>query len=146
MSAAVSAVLLLAAVGAILFLLRRGETRRRDTAGPAGHTEYRTDLAIDECMDRMNARTPEDEFDYTFARERDGSWLLHLTLHRPSQQPLDTLYLVRMDPGKRTVITLIFIREAFGYNEPAFPPELLDAFFEKKVAGERHSYAAQAPQ
>ena len=63
--------------------------------------------------------------------------MLHLTLHQPTQQPLDTLYTLRLDPGKQTVVTLIFIREAFGYKEPLFPPEMLDAFMTQKLDAHR---------
>ena len=70
-----------------------------------------------------------DEFLYECRREKDGGFLLHLTLHQPTQQPLDTLYSLRLDPGRQTVVTLIFIREAFGYKEPLFPQEMLDQFY-----------------
>jgi len=70
-------------------------------------------------------------------RENDGSFLLHLTLHQPSQQPLDTLYTLRLDPGRQTVVTLIFIREAFGYKEPLFPPAMLDEFMLQKLDAHR---------
>ena len=35
------------------------------------------------------------------AGKKDGGFLLHLTLHQPTQQPLDTLYTLRLDPGVR---------------------------------------------
>ena len=63
--------------------------------------------------------------------------LLHLTLHQPTQQPLDTLYTLRLDPGRQTVVTLIFIREAFGYKEPLFPQEMLDEFMAQKLDAHR---------
>ena len=53
-------------------------------------------------------------------RENDGGFTLHLTLHQPTQQPLDTLYTLRLDPGRQTVVTLIFIREAFGYKAVSY--------------------------
>ena len=74
---------------------------------------------------------------YECRRENDGSFLLHLTLHQPSQQPLDTLYTLRLDPGRQTVVTLIFIREAFGYKEPLFPPAMLDEFMLQKLDAHR---------
>ena len=51
--------------------------------------------------------------------------------------PLDTLYTLRLDPGRQTVVTLIFIREAFGYKEPLFQPEMLDAFMLGKLDAHR---------
>ena len=50
-----------------------------------------------------------------------------------TNQPLDTLYSLRLDSGKQTIVTLIFLREAFGYGEPVFPRELLDQFLLEKL-------------
>jgi len=105
--------------------------------GPAGLSEFRTGLALDECFDRLDTRSDTDLFAYECRRENDGSFLLHLTLHQPSQQPLDTLYTLRLDPGRQTVVTLIFIREAFGYKEPLFPPAMLDEFMLQKLDAHR---------
>ena len=119
MNAVVSVCLLACALGIIVYLLSRRETTRRSQYGPAGLSEFRTGLALDECFDRLD------------------SFLLHLTLHQPSQQPLDTLYTLRLDPGRQTVVTLIFIREAFGYKEPLFPPAMLDEFMLQKLDAHR---------
>ena len=123
MNAVVSIVLLAVVLGVIVFLLSRRENSRRSQYGPAGLSEFRTDLALDECFDRLDEHNDSDVFVYDCRRERDGGFLLHLTLHQPTQQPLDTLYTLRLDPGRQTVVTLIFIREAFGYKEPLFPQE-----------------------
>ena len=80
---------------------------------------------------------PDDLFAYECRRENDGGFTLHLTLHQPTQQPLDTLYTLRLDPGRQTVVTLIFIREAFGYKEPLFQPEMLDEFMLGKLDARR---------
>ena len=130
MNAAVSIVLLAAVLGVIVFLLSRRENTRRSQYGPAGLSEFRTDLPLDEHRDA-------DEFVYECRREKDGGFLLHLTLHQPTQQPLDTLYTLRLDPGRQTVVTLIFIREAFGYKEPLFPQEMLDHFMQQKLDAHR---------
>ena len=50
---------------------------------------------------------------------------------------MDTLYTLRLDPGRETVATLFFIREAFGYKEPLFPQEMLDAFMLQKLEARR---------
>ena len=121
----------------MVYALRRQERRRREAPGPAGMSEYRTDLPIDECMDRLRAHSEADAFQYTCERQPDGGYLLHLTLHQPTQQPLDTLYTLRLDPGRQTVVTLIFIREAFGYKEPLFPQEMLDTFLQQKLDAHR---------
>ena len=116
MNAVVSIVLLAAVLGVIVFLLSRRENGRRSQYGPAGLS---------------------DVFVYDCRWERDGGFLLHLTLHQPTQQPLDTLYTLRLDPGRQTVVTLIFIREAFGYKEPLFPQEMLDEFMAQKLDAHR---------
>ena len=83
-------------------------------------------------------------FAYECRRENDGGFLLHLTLHQPTQQPLDTLYTLRLDPGRQTVVTLIFIREAFGYKEPLFPPAMLDEFMAAQVRRPPHKIISAA--
>ena len=50
---------------------------------------------------------------------------------------MDTLYTLRLDPGNQTVVTLFFIREAFGSPEPVFPPEMLDEFMAQKLEAHR---------
>ena len=137
MNAVVSVCLLACALGIIVYLLSRRETGRRSQYGPSGLSEFRTDLALDECFDRLDAHSDTDLFAYECRRENDGGFLLHLTLHQPSQQPLDTLYTLRLDPGRQTVVTLVFIREAFGYREPLFPQTMLDEFMLQKLDAHR---------
>ena len=125
MNAVISIILLAVALGVIVLLLTRRENTRRSQYGPAGLSEFRTDLPLDECFDRLD-------------EHRDaGGFLLHLTLHQPTQQPLDTLYTLRLDPGRQTIVTLIFIRESFGYKEPLFPQEMLDTFMMQKLQAHR---------
>ena len=137
MNAVVSVCLLACALGIIVYLLSRRETTRRSQYGPAGLSEFRTDLPLDECFDRLDEHRDADEFVYECRREKDGGFLLHLTLHQPTQQPLDTLYTLRFDPGRQTIVTLIFIREAFGYKEPLFQPAMLDEFMLRKFDARR---------
>ena len=137
MNSVISIVLLAAVLGVIVFLLSRRENSRRSQYGPAGLSEFRTDLPLDDCFDRLDQHSPEDVFAYECRREKDGGFLLHLPLHQPTQQPLDTLYTLRLDPGRQTVATLIFIREAFGYKEPLFPQEMLDTFMAQKLDARR---------
>ncbi len=137
MNAAVSSLLVLGAVCLMFFVLRRQNNDEKSSYGPSGLSEFRTSLPMDECMDRLESPSSADEFVYTIRREMDGGWTLHFSLHQPTQQPLDTLYTLRMDPGRQTVVTLLFRREAFGYREPVFPPELLDRFLEQKLEAHR---------
>ena len=137
MNAVISIILLAVALGVIVLLLTRRENTRRSQYGPAGLSEFRTDLPLDECFDRLDEHRDADEFVYECRREKDGGFLLHLTLHQPTQQPLDTLYTLRLDPGRQTVVTLIFLREAFGYGEPLFSPAMLDEFMQQKLDAHR---------
>ena len=132
------AILLLAAIlGFIVFLLSKKDQNRRSQYGPSGLSEFRTDLPLDDCFDRLDQHSPDDVFAYECRRENDGGFTLHLTLHQPTQQPLDTLYTLRFDPGRQTIVTLIFIREAFGYKEPLFQPAMLDEFMLRKFDARR---------
>ena len=137
MNAVFSILLLAAILGFIVFLLSKKDQSRRSQYGPSGLSEFRTDLPLDECFDRLDEHRDADEFVYECRREKDGGFLLHLTLHQPTQQPLDTLYTLRFDPGRQTVVTLIFIREAFGYKEPLFQPAMLDEFMLRKFDARR---------
>ena len=137
MSSIFSIVLLVGVIGLIIYLLSRCENKRRSQYGPSGLSEFRTDLPLDDCFDRLDRHSDSDVFVYECRRENDGGFLLHLTLHQPTQQPLDTLYTLRFDPGRQTIVTLIFIREAFGYKEPLFPQEMLDEFLRQKFDAHR---------
>ena len=137
MNALFSIALLAVVIGSIVFLLSRRQNQRRSQYGPSGLSEFRTDLPLDECFDRLDQHSEDDVFAYECRRENDGGFTLHLTLHQPTQQPLDTLYTLRLDPGRQTVVTLIFLREAFGYQEPLFQPALLDEFMLQKLDAHR---------
>ena len=138
MNAVFSIIILIAVIGLIIFLLSRRENTRRSQYGPAGLSEFRTDLPLDDCFDRLDQQSEDDTtVQYNYSHDNDGGFLLHLTLHQPTKQPLDTLYTLRLDPGRQTVVTLIFIREAFGYQEPLFPPAMLDEFLLQKLEAHR---------
>ena len=137
MNALFSITLLAVVIGSIVFLLSRRQNQRRSQYGPSGLSEFRTDLPLDECFDRLDQHSEDDVFASECRRENDGGFTLHLTLHQPTQQPLDTLYTLRLDPGRQTVVTLIFLREAFGYQEPLFQPALLDEFLLQKLDAHR---------
>lgn len=137
MNAVFSILLLAAILGFIVFLLSKKDQSRRSQYGPSGLSEFRTDLPLDDCFDRLDQHSPDDVFAYECRRENDGAFALHLTLHQPTQQPLDTLYNLRFDPGRQTIVTLIFIREAFGYKEPLFQPAMLDEFMLRKFDARR---------
>ena len=90
MNAVFSILLLAAILGFIVFLLAKQDKGRRSQYGPSGLSEFRTDLPLDDCFDRLDQHSPDDLFAYECRRENDGGFTLHLTLHQPTQQPLDT--------------------------------------------------------
>ena len=69
MNAVFSVIILIAVIGLIIFLLSRRENTRRSQYGPAGLSEFRTDLALDECFDRLDTRSDTDLFTYECRRE-----------------------------------------------------------------------------
>ena len=74
MNTAVSIVLLAAVLGVIVFLLSRRENGRRSQYGPSGLSEFRTDLPLDECFDRLDEHPDTDEFLYE-CRDRKSTRL-----------------------------------------------------------------------
>ena len=137
MNAVFSILLLAAILGFIVFLLAKQDKGHRSQYGPSGLSEFRTDLPLDDCFDRLAQHSPDALFAYECRREHAGGFTLPLPLPPPTQQPLDTLYTLRLDPGRQTIVTLIFIREAFGYKEPLFQPAMLDEFMLRKFDARR---------
>ena len=69
MNAVISIILLAVALGVIVLLLTRRENTRRSQYGPAGLSEFRTSLALDECFDRLDTHSDSDLFAYECRRE-----------------------------------------------------------------------------
>ena len=76
MNAVFSIIILIAVIGLIIFLLSRRENTRRSQYGPAGLSEFRTDLPLDDCFDRLDQHSEDDVFAYECRRENDGGFLL----------------------------------------------------------------------
>ncbi len=129
--------LLLILLCGVFALLHAQKANRSKAPNNTLLLEYRTNAPLDECIDRLRTTTADDIFAYTCQREGDGSFALHFTQHRPTQQPIDTLYTLRLEGGRQTVVTLAFVREAFGYQEPVFPLGMLDDFFAAKLGASR---------
>ena len=62
MNAVFSMIILIAVIGLIIFLLSRRENTRRSQYGPAGLSEFRTDLPLDDCFDRLDQHSEDDVF------------------------------------------------------------------------------------
>ena len=54
------------------FFCSPGGNARRSQYGPSGLSEFRTDLPLDDCFDRLDQHSPDDEFAYECRRENDG--------------------------------------------------------------------------
>ncbi len=78
MNAVFSVLLLAAILGFIVFLLSRKDQSRRSQYGPSGLSEFRTDLPLDDCFDRLDQHSPDDVFAYECRRENDGGFTRHL--------------------------------------------------------------------
>ena len=64
MNAVFSILLLAAILGFIVFLLSKKDQNRRSQYGPSGLSEFRTDLPLDDCFDRLDQHSPDDVFAY----------------------------------------------------------------------------------
>ena len=62
MNSILSFVLLAAVLGIIIFMLSRRENERRSQYGPSGLSEFRTDLPLDDCFDRLDEHKDTDVF------------------------------------------------------------------------------------
>ena len=69
MNAVFSILLLAAILGFIVFLLSKKDQNRRSQYGPSGLSEFRTDLPLDDCFDRLDPHSPDDVFAYECRRE-----------------------------------------------------------------------------
>ena len=74
MNAVFSILLLAAILGFIVFLLSKKDQNRRSQYGPSGLSEFRTDLPLDDCFDRLDQHSPDDVFAYECRRENDGGF------------------------------------------------------------------------
>ena len=85
MNAVFSILLLAAILGFIVFLLSKKDQNRRSQYGPSGLSEFRTDLPLDDCFDRLDQHSPDDVFAYECRRENDGGFTLHLLSYWPTK-------------------------------------------------------------
>lgn len=90
-----------------------------------------------ECRAVLTARDAADLLTVGLEPARDGGWYLHFLRHNETEQPLDTIYRLRLEEGNPTLLVLAFEREAFGMREPVLPEELLDEYFAAKLGAKR---------
>lgn len=114
---------------------RRGKKARKK---PGMQMEYAVPgCSAAACRDILAARGDDDLFAYELEPAKTGGYYLHLSMHRPTQQPLDTLFQMQFGLESEARFTLEFVREAFGVREPIVPEALLDDFFAQKLGAVR---------
>ena len=137
MPAVFSLVLILAAAALIWQLARRAERRRKSAPAPPGIWNTAPTCLSTAAWTRWPKPARRTCSPIPAPARRTAPFFLHLTLHNATNQPIDTVFTLRMDAGRQTVITLHFLREAFGYREPVFPQELMDSFMAQKLGAHR---------
>lgn len=90
-----------------------------------------------QCRALLGTPAPDDIFTYKLESAASGGWYIHFTLHNPTGQTLDTLYLLQFEGDDPAVLSAHFVREAFGMKEPVIGEELLNAFFAQKLGALR---------
>ena len=114
---------------------KQGKTKKQKPGQYLAYTVPGQTVAA--CRGLLNTPAEADLFAYTLETAQNGSTYIHFTLHRPTQQPLDTLFLLQFDGDDPANFSLSFVREAFGMREPVIGEELLDAFFANKLNAQR---------
>lgn len=138
------AVPLVAIVLLIAWLLSRSKKKRR--ARPGRFLEYRVPgRPAAQCRTLLATPHADDLLETELKNAASGGWYLHFTLHKPTAQPLDTLYLLQFEDGPDAHFTLQFVREAFGNPDPILPESLLDAFFLQKLGAQRVQPTPEPP-
>ncbi len=121
MNAVFSILLLAAILGFIVFLLSKKDQNRRSQYGPSGLSEFRTDLPLDDCFDRLDQHSPDDVLRLRVPpgeRRR-----LHPPPDAPNSPPSSrwTPSTPPVRPGPPDHRDPHLHPEAFGYKEPLFP-------------------------
>lgn len=123
----------------VLLMARVSSKRQKKRAQKPGMQLYYSvpGHTTAECRGILGKKGEDDIFTYTLEAANSGGWYIHFTLHNPTQQQLDTLYLLQFEGEDPAILGLRFIREAFGMKEPVFPEALLDEFFAQKLGAQR---------
>lgn len=127
-----TALLLVAMVLAIAYVFagRGKKGRRRPGQLLRFESPGRTAAA---CRDLLSHKNIHDIFAYELEAAPGGGWYIHLTRHNPTEQILDTLFLLQFEKEEPARFSLKFIREAFGQREPVMPEAMLAEFFQQKL-------------
>lgn len=127
---------LVAMVLALGWWYARSQRKRRSRPGQSLRYRVPT-LTAASCRGLLSHPAPEDIFSYTLEGAPSGGWYLTFTLHNPTGQPLSTLFLLQFEAEAPAILSLRFVREAFGMTEPVISEALLDQFFAEKMGAQR---------
>lgn len=118
------------------YTMAKNEKTRRKR--PGQHLLYqcpgRTAAA---CRGLLENPAAGDLFAYKLESAPAGGWYITFQRHNPTQQILDTLFLLQFEGDDPARFSLAFKREAFGAREPVMPEAMLDEFFSQKLGAQR---------
>lgn len=130
----------------LLFVRLYTKKKRSVRQKPGQYLEYTVPgRTAAECRGLLGQPQPSDLFSYSLQSAPGGGWYLHFTLHNPTAQPLDTLFLLQFTAEEPAGFCLQFVREAFGMREPVIGEGLLDDFFSQKLGALRQAAGGNAP-
>lgn len=133
---------LLLAIPILVFVLLAGwmmqRTKKSRKKKPGQYLQYVAEgKTAAECRGLLNNPAESDIFAYELSPAQGGGWYIHFTRHKPTQQPLDTMFLLQFEGESPAEFSLSFLREAFGMKEPVIGEALLNEFFEAKLGAKR---------
>ncbi len=125
------------AVGAcgllVLLAYALQKNKKVQLKNPKYFTQYRTTkYTAGQCRDILQNKNIHDTFAYTIAEGSKGTEIT-FTNYYPTNQIMETVFLLEVKNQQPAEISLTFLREAFGSRKPVIPQELLDDFFAAKL-------------
>lgn len=90
-----------------------------------------------QCRGLLSAPGDNRVFEYRLERAKSGGQYITFTRYVPTEQILDTVYLLVFEDESPARISMTFVREVFGANEPVFGEALLEEFFQDKLGARR---------
>ena len=131
----------LLAIGAcglvVLFAYVMQKNKKATAQNPKYFALYHsTKYTAGQCRDIMKNKNIHDTFAYTLSYTPKGTEII-FTNYYPTQQIMETVFLLAFTQEEPAEFSLTFVREAFGSKEPVIPPVLLDEFFAQKLDATR---------
>lgn len=122
------------------------KNRRAASRKPGMHLLYQVPgSTAAACRALLASPLEKDLFAYRLEAAPAGGWYMNFKLYRPTEQILDTLFLLQFEAEEPARFSLRFVREAFGVREPIIPEAMLDEFFLAKLGAVRAGNDESAP-